>query len=51
MKKILTVITLLLISVTAQADTKLQRILSNGELRVGTTGDWEPSPQGYIPMD
>ena len=41
MKKILVTLIILLTSVTASAETKLQKILSNGELRVGTTGDWD----------
>jgi len=32
----------LLLTVTAQAESKLQTILKNKELRVGTTGDWDP---------
>ena len=42
MKKIFAIIALLLITASAEADSKLQSILSNGELRVGTTGDWDP---------
>ena len=42
MKKILAIISLLVISFTAHAESKLQTIKENGELRVGTTGDWDP---------
>tara|TARA_B100000767_G_scaffold260245_1_gene270705 strand:+ start:136 stop:903 length:768 start_codon:yes stop_codon:yes gene_type:complete len=42
MKKILTILIFLIISTTVQADSRLQKILSSGELRVGTTGDWDP---------
>ena len=42
MKKILIIITLLLLTSVAQAESKLQTIKNNGELRVGTTGDWDP---------
>jgi cyclohexadienyl dehydratase len=41
-KKILIALTFLLSSITANAETKLQEIINNGELRVGTTGDWDP---------
>ncbi len=41
-KKILTAITLTLIMVSAQADSKLQKIKKDGVLKVGTTGDWDP---------
>jgi len=44
MKKIIiTIFTLLLIiSGKANAESKLKKILNSGELRVGTTGDWDP---------
>ena len=42
MKKILVIIALLIISTAANAESKLQTIKKNGELRVGTTGDWDP---------
>ena len=44
MKKILiTIFTILLIiSGNANAESKLKKILNSGELRVGTTGDWDP---------
>jgi len=42
-KKIITSLFLvLLLTVTAQAESKLQTILKSKELRVGTTGDWDP---------
>ena len=42
MKKIIVLFTLLLITAPANAESKLQTIKKNGELRVGTTGDWDP---------
>ena len=33
---------LLLISSNVFGESRLQKILENGELRVGTTGDWNP---------
>ena len=42
MKKIFAIITLLIITTAASAESKLQTIKKNGELRVGTTGDWDP---------
>ena len=42
MKKFLALITLLIFTTAASADSKLQTIKKNGELRVGTTGDWDP---------
>jgi len=41
-KKIIIATILLLTAATANADTKLQNILKSGELKVGTTGDWDP---------
>ena len=41
-KKIFTILTLLVLSTTAQAASKLDTIKKSGELRVGTTGDWDP---------
>ena len=41
MKKILIVLTLLLTTVSVNAESRLE-IIKNGELRVGTTGDWDP---------
>src|SRR6056300_308669 len=42
MKRIFILITLLIMSTAANAESKLQTIKKNGELRVGTTGDWDP---------
>ena len=42
MKKIIVLFTLLLITASANAESKLQTIKKNGELRVGPTGDWDP---------
>jgi|TARA_B110000881_G_scaffold212941_1_gene223287 cyclohexadienyl dehydratase len=42
MKKIIAIISLLIITTVANADSRLQEIKKNGELRVGTTGDWDP---------
>ena len=42
MKKILSVVLFVLISLSANAESNLNKILSSGELRVGTTGDWDP---------
>ena len=42
MKKILALITLLIMTTAASAESTLQTIKKNGELRVGTTGDWDP---------
>ena len=42
MKKFLAIISLLIVSTVANADSKLESIKKNGELRVGTTGDWDP---------
>ena len=41
-KKILSTLLVLLITTSAQAASKLDAIKKNGELRVGTTGDWDP---------
>ena len=42
MKKLILITLLLLLPLSANADTKLNKILSSGELKVGTTGDWDP---------
>ena len=42
MKKILALITLLIFTTAANAESRLKTIQKNGELRVGTTGDWDP---------
>ena len=41
-KKIFSVLLVLLITTGAQATSKLDAIKKSGELRVGTTGDWDP---------
>ena len=41
-KYIFSIILLMLIGTSAQAESKLETIKKNGELRVGTTGDWDP---------
>jgi len=42
MKKIIALISLLIFTTVANAESRLQTIQKNGELRVGTTGDWDP---------
>ena len=42
MRKIIILFTILLMTASANAESKLQAIKKNGELRVGTTGDWDP---------
>ena len=42
MKKILPIIFIIFVTFSAQAESRLNKILSSGELRVGTTGDWNP---------
>ena len=42
MKKFLAIITILALSTAANAESKLETIKKNGELRVGTTGDFDP---------
>ena len=42
MKKVFAIIALLIITTAAKAESKLEIIKKNGELRVGTTGDWDP---------
>ena len=41
-KKLFTLIAILALSTSAHAASKLDTIKKNGELRVGTTGDWDP---------
>jgi cyclohexadienyl dehydratase len=41
-KSILTIVFVTLFINPALGESRLQRILANGELRVGTTGDWNP---------
>ena len=42
MKKIIAILSLVIIATAANAESSLQKILKSGELRVGTTGDWDP---------
>jgi cyclohexadienyl dehydratase len=42
MKKIILATLLLLLPFSAHAESNLNKILSSGELKVGTTGDWDP---------
>ena len=42
MKKFFAIITLLIMTTAVQAESKLEIIKKNGELRVGTTGYWDP---------
>jgi len=42
MKKFLVLIAILVMSTAANAESKLETIKKNGELRVGTTGDFDP---------
>ena len=41
-KKIFSILLILLVTTGAQAASKLDSIKKSGELRVGTTGDWDP---------
>ena len=41
-KKIFSILLVILITTSAQAASKLDSIKKSGELRVGTTGDWDP---------
>ena len=42
MKKIILVVLFALLPFSLNAESKLNQILSSGELKVGTTGDWDP---------
>jgi cyclohexadienyl dehydratase len=42
MKKLFLVVLLALLPFSTNADSNLDKILSSGELKVGTTGDWDP---------
>ena len=42
MKKILYVVLLALLPFSLNAESNLDKILSTGVLKVGTTGDWDP---------
>ena len=41
-KKIIYTLTILFFATSVYADSKLNQIKKKGELRVGTTGDWDP---------
>jgi cyclohexadienyl dehydratase len=42
MKKIFLLVLFVLLPFSTNADSKLDQILASGELKVGTTGDWDP---------
>jgi len=42
LKSVLTLVFVTVLITPALGESRLQRILANGELRVGTTGDWNP---------
>ena len=42
MKKIILLALLVLLPLSVNAESKLDQILASGELKVGTTGDWDP---------
>ena len=42
LKSVLTLVFTTMLITPALGESRLQRILANGELRVGTTGDWNP---------
>ena len=42
LKSVLTLVFITVMITPALGESRLQRILANGELRVGTTGDWNP---------
>ena len=42
MKKLILLALIVLLPFTANAESKLDQILASGELKVGTTGDWDP---------
>ena len=42
MKKIILILLLAFLPFSLNAESKLDQILSSGELKVGTTGDWDP---------
>ena len=42
MKKIFLVVLIALLPFSLNAESKLNQIISSGELKVGTTGDWDP---------
>ena len=42
MLRVIYTLLLIVFLTSANADSRLQKVLDNGELRVGTTGDWDP---------
>ena len=42
MKKLILLALMVLLPLSVNADSKLDQILASGELKVGTTGDWDP---------
>ena len=42
MKKIILLALIVLLPLSVNAESKLDQILASGELKVGTTGDWDP---------
>ena len=42
MKKLILLALIVLLPLSVNADSKLDQILASGELKVGTTGDWDP---------
>ena len=42
MKKIILLALLVLLPLSVNAESKLDQIIASGELKVGTTGDWDP---------
>ena len=42
MKKLILLALMVLLPFSVNADSKLDQILKSGELKVGTTGDWDP---------
>ncbi|MDA0996568.1 MAG: amino acid ABC transporter substrate-binding protein, partial [Proteobacteria bacterium] len=42
MKKLILAVLITLVSFSVNAESRLNKILTSGELRVGTTGDWDP---------
>ena len=42
MKKLILLALMVLLPFSVNADSKLDQILASGELKVGTTGDWDP---------
>ena len=42
MKKFILTLIITVLAFSASAESRLNKILKSGELRVGTTGDWDP---------